>query len=100
MILTNVDYTNRSSEYVTIAMDELAESRPRELLDIVEQDADYVDIKATILKGLAQNVLTKKGLQIHYNGASLGTNIEGVVKHLLKPDYQDIYLSIKSKWNC
>lgn len=98
MVLEGVDYTNRTAEYLTIGIDNLVQTKPQELLDTIKEDADYLTIKATILKGLKQNVLKKKGLQIHYNGASLGTNVEEVVKHLLKPEYQDIFLNIQGSF--
>jgi len=94
VILSGKSCAGKSDNFVEVALDELTEKNPIELLRYVRMDSEDVSLQALVSECLLRSILIKKGHKIYYMDSNLGANVLDVVEYLKEPENQDLRLRL------
>ena len=89
MIIANKNLKGKSDNFVEVELDKILESDPKDILRLIERDADEIENYAITLEALQKSVYIKKGHKIMYHSDLIGSEIDDVVKYLGKSENQD-----------
>jgi len=99
MILKGKNLKNQSDDFVTVAINDLINEDPQELLRQIGLDAQDVATHALVLEALQKNVLKKEGHKIFYFDSLLGNDMYDVIDYLLDEANQSLKLRIMEAVN-
>lgn len=100
MILKKKNLKNQSDNFVTVAMDELVQERPLEVLRLIEdQSKEFITNYALVIEAIQKSVLRKEGHKIKYFDDTIGISEEDVAEYLIDPQNQDLKLMLMEKVN-
>lgn len=98
LLLTDTNYKTKSDSFITVAIDELVETKYEELGYLLKLDnKEYISTKALVLECLQNSILTKKGHKIMYFDSEIGVGIEETVKYLNQPINQSLKIQLIDK---
>lgn len=99
LILLNENTENKNEDYLTTRLDMIITDKElsKQLLELLKADKTSIALSADIKSALQKTVLRKTKQGIFYFETNLGFSEEDVKEFLIKPENQEILLSIKSK---
>lgn len=89
----------RSANFIDVEIDEIIEERPTEFIRFAEMDKAEVNVRASVLKALARNILTKEGSQILYMGSTIAMDYEEAVSWFKDKNNSKMKVAILEKLN-
>lgn len=100
LVLLNEDVSNKNEDYLTVRFDDILNDSVLfpQLEVLMSRAKEDVSMAADIKKAIQKNVLKRTKAGIFFYETNLGHSEEEVKDHLLKPDNQELYLNIKSKF--
>lgn len=96
-ILTNKGMRKQSDNFIEIELNQLVESTPEKVLELIKKDKAYVATHAMILEGLEKNILRKEGTSVYYMDDQLGFDISSAINYFMDPSNQKLKLEIVNK---
>ena len=96
-ILTNKSMRKQSDSFVEIALDELVELKPQDVLDLIKKDKADVGVHAMVLEGIDKNILRKEGTSVYYMDDQLGFDVSSAVQYFKDPSNQKLKAEIINK---
>lgn len=99
LILLNENTENKNEDYLTTRLDMIITDKElsKELTELLKADTTSIALSADIKSAIQKTVLRKTKQGIFYFETNLGFSEEDVKEFLIKPENQEILLSIKSK---
>lgn len=97
IILSGKNVKGNSDAFVEVELDKLIngkDSKPAEVLRLIEEDPKKTKYLAVVLEALQKNVLKRAKHKIMYFESTLGTSAEDVADFLMEDENQDLYLQI------
>ena len=100
LIMTGKNLRNSTDNVVTVAMDELVQEKPREVLRWIEDKSkEFVSLYALVLEAIQKSVLVKEGHKIKYFDSTLGDSEEDVAHYLGELENQPLKIKIIEQIN-
>jgi hypothetical protein len=98
-ILSNKNLRGRGVDFVDVELDSILETPDNVdlFLRYARMGREEVALRATVLLGLAQNVLTKEGEAVYYMSEFIGMDIDAAVKWFKDPNNQKLKIAILDK---
>jgi len=98
-ILSKKNLKGRTADFINAEIDEiqLDKERLEPFLRYAKMGREEVNLRATLLVGLSQNVLTKEGESIFYMSELLGIDIDQAIKWFKDPNNQKLKVAILDK---
>lgn len=98
-ILGGKNVKGHSDAFVEVAMDELLTTRPQDVLEVLDRDAEDVENEALALEAVDKGILKNKGGKITYFESVLGYSVKDVAGFFSLDENQEIKLRIKESVN-
>lgn len=86
-----------SDEIITVALDELLNSDPETLLELIREDDEYIETYYLVIEAIYKSVLKKEGHRIKYHDSVIGEDIMEAVKYLNNVENQEFKIRIKAQ---
>lgn len=100
LILTGKNLKSQSDNFVTVAMDDLVQEKPVEVLRLIEDETnEYLFNYALVFEALQKSVLRKEGHKIKYFDNTLGDTERSVAEYLMQDENQELKLRIMKQVN-
>ena len=98
-ILSSKNLNGRSANFIDVEINNLIEDDAATFIKYVEMDKKEMNTRATVLRAIAKNVLTKEGTQILYMGNTIAMDYEEAVKWFMNPQNSKMKVAILEKLN-
>lgn len=99
LVLAGKNLKGKADNFVTVELDKIVENQANEVLALLNEDKEYVALKAMVLEALQRSILKKVGHKINYFESTLGNDIEDVINYFRSEENQDLKLRILSALN-
>ncbi len=100
LIMTDKNLKDQTDNVVTVAIDELIQEKPAEVLRYIEDySGEYLTSFALVVEALQKSVLTKEGHKIKHFDSTLGNSKEEVAEYLLEMENQTLKIRIMDQVN-
>ena len=97
LIILEESVRGRSDNFVDMRMDEVISEFPDDFLKWAEMDIAELNIRGSILEGLARGILTKEGQSIYYMSERLGFDMEETIGWFSDQNNQKTKVAILEK---
>lgn len=94
LVLSGISVRNKSEDFITVQLDDLIESRTKEVLDMIVSTPEDLQSRALVLECLLVGHLTQKGHKIYYFNNVLGTTPDEVAAYLDKAANQTLKIKL------
>lgn len=99
-ILDNKSLRHQSSNFVTVALDEIIENKAEQFLKVAKTDKATTYLQAMVLEAIHRGYLRKEqGGSIMYMDEKLGFDLDSTVEYLNNPDNNQLKIKILAKLN-
>lgn len=99
LIIDGKDLKGQSPEFITVALSDLIDKDPSEVLRYIEQDKKEVLNHALVIECIQKNVLRKEGHKIMYHSSVIGTDELDAAEYLMDAENQDLKLRLMKAVN-
>jgi hypothetical protein len=98
-IILEENMETQTDNYMTVKFDDILKDglKTAELAELLENSGENIKMKAFIKRAIGKNHLKKTKQGIFYFDTNLGYSEEDVKEFLMKPENQEIFISIKEK---
>lgn len=97
LIILEESVRGRSDNFVNMRIDEVINEFPDEFLKWAEMDVAELNIRGSILEGLARGILSREGQSIYYMSERLGFDMEETIAWFSNSDNQKTKVVILEK---
>lgn len=97
LILLEESVRGRSDNFVDMRMEDVITNFPEDFLKWAEMDVAELNIRGSILEGIARGILTKEGQSIYYMSERLGFDLEDTIKWFSDANNQKTKIAILEK---
>ena len=99
LILSGKDLKKQSDDFVTVALSDLIEEQPGEVLRYIQQDAASVLNHALVIECIQKGVLRKEGHKIMYLSSIIGQDELEAAEYLMEDENNDLKLRLMKAVN-
>jgi len=94
LILSGKDLKGQSSDFIKVAMNDLIENDPLEVLRYIQQDKKQISNQALVIEALQKNILRKVGHKIMYHDSVLGGDELDVALYLMEDENNEFKIRL------
>jgi hypothetical protein len=99
MIMDGKNLKGQSDNFLVVAMNEIIQRDPEELVRHIEMDKEQTALYALVLECLQKNALTKKGHKIYYADSVIGQDEYAVAEYLAEDENQELKIRLMKTIN-
>jgi len=96
LVISGKDLKGRSDNFVEVELDKIIEKTPKEVLRLIEMNAEKLALHSLVLQALNKRIFKKQGHKILYQDSVLGQDVFDVIEYLQDVENQDLKLRVMS----
>lgn len=96
-ILSTKNLKKRSPNFLDVEIDEMITQDAAKFIKYATMDKKDINVRANVLRAIAENILTKEGSQILYMGNTIAMDYEEAVKWFKSPQNSKLKVAILEK---